>query len=107
MAGNQRDSTATAERRFGWAAASSSIEGALCDSVIMISRSNRASCTAADSVCRGAPPPSPQPLAPLKLKGEGVEVLAFGPTHLRAVTHMDVDREGIERAIGGFREVFA
>jgi threonine aldolase len=37
----------------------------------------------------------------------GVRVLPVGPHRLRAVTHLDVDREGIERAIEAFRAVVA
>jgi threonine aldolase len=33
----------------------------------------------------------------------GVRMLPIGPRALRAVTHLDVDREGIERAIAAFR----
>lgn len=32
------------------------------------------------------------------LAGDGVEMVAFGP-HVRAVTHLDVDRAGVERAV--------
>ena len=40
------------------------------------------------------------------LNEAGVRVLPFGPTLLRAVTHLGVDEEGIERAIGAFQKVF-
>lgn len=41
------------------------------------------------------------------LEARGVRVLAAGPARLRAVTHLDVDDEGIERAIGALRTVLA
>jgi threonine aldolase len=41
-----------------------------------------------------------------QLKKAGVRVLPFGPTHLRAVTYLDVDQEGIERAIPAFGAIF-
>jgi hypothetical protein len=31
----------------------------------------------------------------------------FGPRRLRAVTHMDVDDAGVERAVAAFREAAA
>ena len=34
----------------------------------------------------------------------GVEVTPFGPERIRCVTHLDVDRQGIERALAAFRE---
>jgi threonine aldolase len=37
----------------------------------------------------------------------GVELTPLGPTRLRAVTHLDVDRAGIERALEAFREILA
>lgn len=37
--------------------------------------------------------------------GSGVLMGAFGPRRVRAVTHLDVDREGIDRALAGAREV--
>jgi threonine aldolase len=41
------------------------------------------------------------------LRERGVWMTQFGPRRLRAVTHMDVDDAGIERAIAAFREVTA
>jgi threonine aldolase len=38
---------------------------------------------------------------------EGVEMTQMGPGRIRAVTHMDVDRAGIERALGALRKVLA
>ena len=35
----------------------------------------------------------------------GVEVTPMGPTRIRCVTHLDVDADGIDRAIAAFREV--
>jgi threonine aldolase len=53
---------------------------------------------------------SPSGLTPQEavdnLQKHGVLVLPFGPTHLRAVTYLDVNRDGIERAIEGFCKVF-
>ncbi len=40
-----------------------------------------------------------------RLKARGVWVLATAPQRVRAVCHLDVDRAGIERAIGIVREV--
>jgi threonine aldolase len=40
-----------------------------------------------------------------ELASAGVEVTAIGPTRLRAVTHLDVDRAGIDRALEAFRGV--
>lgn len=40
-----------------------------------------------------------------RLGAEGVEVSTMGPTLLRCVTHLDVDRDGSERALGAFRRV--
>ena len=39
------------------------------------------------------------------LAERGVWILALGPDWLRAVTHLDVDDEGIDRAIDALREV--
>jgi len=39
------------------------------------------------------------------LRAEGVEMTQMGPGRIRAVTHMDVDRAGIETAIETLREV--
>jgi threonine aldolase len=36
---------------------------------------------------------------------EGVEVTQMGPGRIRAVTHMDVDRAGVERALEALRKV--
>jgi threonine aldolase len=38
---------------------------------------------------------------------EGVEVTQMGPGRIRAVTHMDVDRAGIEQALQALRKVLA
>jgi threonine aldolase len=35
----------------------------------------------------------------------GVEVTPMAPTRIRCVTHLDVDAEGVERAVSAFREV--
>lgn len=42
-----------------------------------------------------------------RLRGQGVWILALGPDWLRAVTHRDVDDEGIERAIDALRAALA
>jgi threonine aldolase len=42
-----------------------------------------------------------------RLHGRDVWVLATGPTSIRAVTHLDVPRPQIDRAIGVFREICA
>jgi threonine aldolase len=39
------------------------------------------------------------------LADEGVEVSVLGPRRVRCVTHLDVDRAGIERAVEAFRKV--
>ena len=39
------------------------------------------------------------------LEERGVQILATGPSRLRAVTHLDVDDEGIERACAAFEEL--
>ena len=39
------------------------------------------------------------------LKKQGVLVVPFGGTTLRAVTHLDVERRDLERAVGNFRKV--
>jgi threonine aldolase len=41
------------------------------------------------------------------LMARGVKVSALGKTRVRAVTHLDVDRNGMERAIQAFRAVFS
>jgi threonine aldolase len=41
------------------------------------------------------------------LRDEGVEMTQMGPGRIRAVTHMDVDRAGVERALGALRKVLA
>lgn len=41
-----------------------------------------------------------------ELRSAGVEVTAIDRARLRAVTHLDVDRSGIERAVEAFRSVF-
>ncbi len=43
----------------------------------------------------------------LLLERNGVLVVPFGRTTVRAVTHLDVDDEDIERAVAVFREVFS
>jgi threonine aldolase len=45
-------------------------------------------------------------LAVEALKKEGVLVVPFGKTLLRAVTHLDVSAKDIEKAIGVFRKIF-
>ena len=40
-----------------------------------------------------------------ELAEAGVEVTPVGPQRLRAVTHLDVDRAGIDRALDAFRTV--
>jgi len=40
-----------------------------------------------------------------ELREHGIEVGAFGPTLIRAVTHLDVSREDIERALAVFERV--
>ena len=40
-----------------------------------------------------------------ELAARGVEVTVFGPGRIRAVTHMDVDRAGIDRALAALSEV--
>ena len=39
------------------------------------------------------------------LKERGVLIGAFGPTRMRAVTHLDVDRAGIDAALEILRRV--
>jgi threonine aldolase len=39
------------------------------------------------------------------LLAEGVEVTQMGPGRIRAVTHMDVDRAGVERAVAALARV--
>jgi threonine aldolase len=43
----------------------------------------------------------------LLLEQNGVLVVPFGRTKIRAVTHLDVDDDDMERSVAGFREVFA
>jgi threonine aldolase len=40
-----------------------------------------------------------------RLWERGVQVAPLGPERLRAVTHLDVDRDGIDRALAAFRQV--
>jgi threonine aldolase len=40
-----------------------------------------------------------------ELAEAGVEVTPIGPTRIRAVTHLDVDRADIDRALEAFRRV--
>jgi threonine aldolase len=35
----------------------------------------------------------------------GVEVAPLGPARIRAVTHLDVDSAGVDRALAAFRQV--
>jgi threonine aldolase len=42
-----------------------------------------------------------------RLWDAGVQVTPLAPDRIRCVTHMDVDREGIERALSAFRDVLA
>jgi len=42
-----------------------------------------------------------------RLEEQGVLLLPAGPTRVRAVTHFDVDDDGISRAIGGFRSALS
>jgi threonine aldolase len=39
------------------------------------------------------------------LLADGVEMTQMGPGRIRAVTHMDVDRAGVERALEVLRKV--
>ena len=41
------------------------------------------------------------------LRSRGVEMSAMGPGRVRAVTHMDVDRAGVDRALSALREASA
>jgi threonine aldolase len=41
------------------------------------------------------------------LKGQGILIGAYGPTRMRAVTHLDVDRDGIETALRTLRRVLS
>jgi threonine aldolase len=41
------------------------------------------------------------------LHERGIEVTPLGPTRIRMVTHLDVDRAGCERAVGAVREALA
>jgi threonine aldolase len=40
-----------------------------------------------------------------RLKAEGVLMLGTGPNSIRAVTHLDVSKEGIDHAIAVLRKV--
>jgi threonine aldolase len=40
-----------------------------------------------------------------RLWEQGVQVAPLGPERLRAVTHLDVDGAGIDRALAAFRQV--
>jgi threonine aldolase len=40
-----------------------------------------------------------------RLEQHGVRMIAMGPSRIRAVTHLDVSREGIERALETIRDV--
>jgi threonine aldolase len=48
--------------------------------------------------------PDPQGLI-ARMAEAGVEVSAGGPGRIRCVTHLDVDRRGVERAVAAFRQV--
>ena len=39
------------------------------------------------------------------LKEQGIPIGAYGATRMRAVTHLDVDRDGIETALQALRRV--
>ena len=39
------------------------------------------------------------------MREHGIEVGAFGPTLIRAVTHLDVSREDVDRALTVFERV--
>jgi threonine aldolase len=41
------------------------------------------------------------------LKERGILIGDYGPTRMRAVTHLDVDRDGIDAALAALREVLA
>jgi threonine aldolase len=45
------------------------------------------------------------PARAAEIQAEGIEVQAFGPRRIRAVTHLDVDRADVERALGVMRRV--
>jgi threonine aldolase len=45
------------------------------------------------------------PARAAELRAAGVEVSAFGPRRIRAVTHLDVDSAGIQRALEAMRRV--
>jgi threonine aldolase len=47
------------------------------------------------------------PVAVERLLARGIRMGALGPRTIRAVTHLDVDAEGIERALAAARSVFA
>jgi threonine aldolase len=40
-----------------------------------------------------------------RLWDRGVQVAPLGPARLRAVTHLDVDSAGVDRALAAFRQV--
>jgi threonine aldolase len=42
-----------------------------------------------------------------RLSDAGVQVSPLGPSKIRCVTHLDVDGDGIQRALAGFREALA
>jgi threonine aldolase len=54
-----------------------------------------------------APPAPPAPVVAERLAAEGVRIGAAGQRRMRAVTHIDVDRAGIEVAIDAVRRVLA
>ena len=41
------------------------------------------------------------------LHDAGIEVTPLGPSRIRMVTHLDVDRAGCERAVSAIRETLA
>ena len=47
----------------------------------------------------------PAPDVERELRNRDVWALALGPTRLRCVTHLDVDRAGCEIAVGVFNEI--
>ena len=41
------------------------------------------------------------------LKEDGVLIGAYGPTRMRAVTHLDVDRDGIDAALQALAQILS
>lgn len=54
-----------------------------------------------------APPAPDANTMVARLAERGVRMSAYGPRRVRAIAHLDVDDQGIERAITAFREVIA